>query len=332
MPSPRAGACAGRGPGAPTRARLRCVSSAPCARAASYLSSPSASRRLPSIAAQCCVLGRHAHDADLGSGALGGGEQPHRVLVGAEPRRHLGERVQAAWHVGRVAALDADVEVGERVLLGVRPVAARGGEAAEGEAGRVSQEAMAESLAARPRLERGGLGAGVRQQAARLGEQRRAPRSLWWRRVPRSAPPAPRAGREPARGGRLRARRRRAPSAALARDCRHRASGCVPAAPAGARAAARARPARHRRAPRKHPRLPRRPARRCPPPPLAPARAPLVPRQCDRRCVPAGRRTASAGRPEGGRQAARPARPPPRWRGWPGRVRPGTGRREPSPV
>ena len=81
------------------------------------------------------LLWRHADAADLGPGALGGGEQPDGVLVGAEPRRDLRERVQTSGHVGRVAALDAGVEVGERVLLGVGPFAARGGQAAEGEAG-----------------------------------------------------------------------------------------------------------------------------------------------------------------------------------------------------
>jgi hypothetical protein len=127
------------------------------------------------ISAQCCVSGG-TRTCQSRSGALGSGEQPYRVLVGPEARRHLGERVEAAWHVGGVAALDAGVEVGERELLRVRPVAARGGEAAQGETGLCFKQAVAEPLAAGLRVERGGLSAGVRQQAARLGEQAERPR------------------------------------------------------------------------------------------------------------------------------------------------------------
>ena len=94
-----------------------------------------------------------------------------------EPRRDLRERVQTRRHVGRVAALDAGVEVRERVLLGVRPVPARGGQAAEGEARPRRKQAIAELRSALAwRLQRRGLGAAVREQALCLGKQAERPR------------------------------------------------------------------------------------------------------------------------------------------------------------
>ena len=333
MPSPRAGACAGRGPGAPTRARLRWSARRPDRARPRMLSSPSSSRSLPSMAAQCSCLGRHPHDADLGSGALGGGEQPHRVLVGAEPRRHLGERVQAAGHVGRVAALDADVEVGERVLLGVRPVAARGGEAAEGEAGPRRKEAMAESARRSP------------APRARWPRRRRPPAGGAPRRAAQSAQifvVAPRpsisasspSSRSRARSGRSAESSAKAsatqqhwhgiagaepqgvfepPRQALERPLGLALPGiCKPLASIRVCLEDRLAGVRHRRS---HPR----------------ERLSCLGKATVDVCRQGDERT-SAVQPEGGRQAARPARPPPRWRGWPGRVRPGTGRREPSPV
>ena len=62
------------------------------------------------------------------------------------------------------------------MLLGVRPLAARGGQAAEGEAWPRPRRRLPSPLAARLGLERGGLGAGVREQAPRLGEQAERPR------------------------------------------------------------------------------------------------------------------------------------------------------------
>ena len=153
------------------------LSSAPWARAASYAV---VAERLSKPAVDLSPvlgLGRHPDDADLGAGALGRGEQPHRVFVGLEARRDLRQRVEAGGHVGRVAALDAGVEVRERVLLGVRPLAARGGQAAEGEGGARLVQAMAKLRPARPRPERGGLGGAVRQQSLRLGEQAERPRA-----------------------------------------------------------------------------------------------------------------------------------------------------------
>ena len=74
-----------------------------------------------------------------------------------------------------MAALDAGVEVRERVLAGGRPLPARGGQAPEGEAG-PSEQAIAESARHWPGPQRRGLGAVVREQAPRLGKQGERPR------------------------------------------------------------------------------------------------------------------------------------------------------------
>ena len=122
------------------------------------------------------ILERETDDTDPGPGALGRGAQPDRVLVGAEPRRDLRERVQTIGDVGRVAALDAGVQMRERTLLGLRPVAARGGEAAEVEGGARRQQAVADVFPACLGLERGGLGLAVRQQSLPLGKEVERPR------------------------------------------------------------------------------------------------------------------------------------------------------------
>ena len=95
-------------------------------------------------------------------------EQPDCVLVCVDTRRDLREGIQAARHEGSVTALGAGVEVGERLLLGDRPVAAGGSQATQGQAGRRSDQAVAELLAGYLGSLGAGLGGVVTQQTLRF--------------------------------------------------------------------------------------------------------------------------------------------------------------------
>ena len=122
------------------------------------------------------VLRWDADGADLFPGALRGGKQPRRLDVAVEAAGNLGECVETRRYVGRVAALGASVEVRERVLLGDRPVAVRGGQATPGEAGGRREESIAEPLGGGLRVHCRGLGGVVAEQPLHLGEQAQRPR------------------------------------------------------------------------------------------------------------------------------------------------------------
>ena len=122
------------------------------------------------------VLRWDADGADLCPGALRGGKQPRRLDVAVEAAGNLGECVETRRYVGRVAALGAGVEVRERMLLGDRPVAARGGQATLGEAGGRREESIAEPLGGGLGVHCRGLGGVVAEQPLRLGEQAQRPR------------------------------------------------------------------------------------------------------------------------------------------------------------
>ena len=163
-----------------------------------------------------------------------------------EARGDLPEGVETSRDVGRVAALDAGVEVRKDVLLSGGPIPARRCQAAQGQPRPGRKEAIVDPLGGRLRLERGGLGGAVRQQASRFGKQAERPRQG----VDVASLEQRHQALEPA-AGLLEPAGCQLGEADRGQEMRHgrvrrRASGRGRAGFAGARARPRARPAKHR--------------------------------------------------------------------------------------